>query len=80
MTDDKLRRRFVSLGKLAAFLDGYDGHPLDGIIAALNHTISPHKLSKEQEGWIRQGYHGDALTDDERQSRLTNGRDKPVNV
>ena len=54
--DDRMLSKMQGFGRLAAFLEQHEGPPLEGVIAALNHAISPHTIGKEHEAAVREGY------------------------
>jgi len=53
--DPRLARKLVAFGELAAFLDGFDGHPLDGVIEYFNKK-APGGLRANEQACIRAGY------------------------
>lgn len=56
VVDPALARKLEGFGRLAAFLDGHPGHPLDGIIAYFKQGMAMG-FHPEEEECIRRGYH-----------------------
>lgn len=59
--DPALARKLEAFGRLAAFLDTYDGQPLDGIIAYFNKGM-PMGINELEREAIQRGYDAAALT------------------
>lgn len=54
--DDRTARKLETFGKLAAFLDGFDGHPLDGIIEWFRKGWPMGLFTEAEADCIRRGY------------------------
>ena len=54
--DVRTARKLETFGKLAAFLDGFDGHPLDGIIEWFRQGWPMGLFTEAEAECIRKGY------------------------
>lgn len=53
----RLAQKLEGFGRLAAFLDGFDGHPLEGVIEYFRKGWPTDGFTEAEEACIRRGYH-----------------------